>query len=145
MQTLLGRATLPAKLTGARDMKRILAVMVISVLFTGCASVQVDPYEKYLPWKPIAIAKVSREIYLVEPSSKKQVAPGVYKVWTKDTTDLNTMELTVVDCNSEQTAISQMVTIDNQGRAKTPFKIDSKFSKPIFNTVGYSIIEYICK
>ena len=126
-------------------MKRILTIVAISALFTGCASVQVDPYEKYLPWKPVAIAKVSGAIYLVEPSSKKKVAPDVYKVWTKDTTDLNTMSLDVIDCNSEQTATSQIVKFDNHGRAQVPIKIDSKFSKPMFGTVGYGIIEYICK
>lgn len=133
-------------------MKKVLAIVAISALFTGCASTTpkpVDPYEiakqQYAPWQPISIAKIDGTVYLAEPSSKKQVAPGIYRIWTKDTTDLNTMALQVVDCNSEQTATSQIVMFNNQGRALDPIRIDSKFSKPTFGTVGYGIITYICK
>ena len=131
-------------------MKQILAIVAIATMFTGCASTTpTDPYsvarKQYAPWAPYAIADSDGTVYLAEPSSKKQVAPGIYRIWTKNTKLLNTMELKVVDCNSEQTATSQMVMINNQGRALEPIKIDSQFKKPIFGTVGYGIIEYICK
>ena len=133
-------------------MKRILAVALIATMVTGCASItptSTDPYEvarqKYAPWQPTSIASVDGTVYLAEPFSKKQVAPGIYRIWTKDTNELNTMALKVVDCNSKQTATSQIVMINNQGRALDPIKIDSKFSKPTFGTVGYGIITYICK
>ena len=137
---------------GACKMKRILTVIAISALVTGCASTTptpTDPYsvarQKYAPWEPVSIAKIDGTVYLAAPSSKKQVAPGVYRIWTKSSRHLNITELTVVDCNSEQTAISQIVRFNDQGRADKPIKIDSEFSKPIFSTVGYGIIEYICK
>jgi hypothetical protein len=133
-------------------MKRILTVIAISALVTGCASTTptpTDPYsvarQKYAPWEPVSIAKIDGTVHLAAPSSKKQVAPGVYKIWTKNTKDLNTWALDVVDCNSEQMATSQIVMFNNKGIALEPIKIDSKFSKPIFGTVGYGIIEYICK
>lgn len=130
-------------------MKKILALVAISALVTGCASTMTDPYsvakQKYAPWTPYSIAQVDGTVYLVEPSSKKQVAPGVYRIWVKNTKDLNTMELEVIDCNSEQRATSKIVMFNNQGRALDPITVDSKFSKPIFGTVGYGIITYICK
>lgn len=133
-------------------MKRILAVVAIATIVTGCASTSptpTDPYEvarqKYAPWQPTSIASIDGTVYLAEPSSKKQVAPGIYRIWTKDTKDLNTMALEVVDCNSEQSATSQIVMFNNQGKALEPIKINSQFKKPIFGTVGYGIIKYICK
>ena len=126
-------------------MKKLLALVAISALVTGCASTPSDPFAKFAPWKPVAVSAATDIVYLVEPSSKKQVAPGVYKIWTKNTKDLNTWALDVVDCNSEQTATSQIVMFNNKGIALVPIKIDSKFSKPIFGTVGYGIITYICK
>ena len=47
MQTHLGLAELTAKHFGAIDMKRILAVVAISALFTGCAQLQ-DGARRYV-------------------------------------------------------------------------------------------------
>ena len=129
-------------------MKKVLALVAISALFTGCASTQhqSDPYENYLPWKPYSISKTGT-VYLAEPGTKKQLAPGVYQIWTKDT-DPNWKDIIIqqlVDCNSEETLLSKAVAFKD-GVAMPPLKFEkSTFDKVIPGTIGYGLVRYICK
>ena len=128
-------------------MKKLLIFSLMSLFLTGCAvtKVQTNEYEKYLPWKPYAQNKEG-VTYFVEPSTKKQVANGVYVIWTKNNEQKweNIIFQEVVDCNTEETASSKAVLFQN-GKAYDQIKLNQPFNKTIPGTIGYALIKYICK
>lgn len=126
---------------------------IIGIVFlTGCASNKIaepNPYqdarEKFAPWEPYAIS-TDRVVHLVEPRTQKQVSPGVYRVWVKKANE-QYMRQEIVDCNSEESLVLQIVAFKD-GKAQEPLKFpDWKFSKinNIPGTVGAGYLKYICK
>ena len=125
-------------------MRKIIAITMLATLATGCASNRYQTTEnQYAPW--VAIGTGSNYKVLVEPSTIKEVGPGVRKVWYKTTTDMTEMTMTVVDCNTEEMAPRQSVKFINNSLG-TPIKFpEGKFTKVYPGTMGYILVKYTCE
>ena len=133
-------------------MKKILTIIILSAIFTGCSSTPKmskddiawdNARTKYSPWEPVALSN-SDEFHLIHPTSIKEVSPGVRRAWAKSTEDLSTMREWAINCYSEQIALGNSVDISNNKIGATK-KVNGSFTKVYPDTVGYSMVKYVCK
>lgn len=128
--------------------------MLTLTFLTGCASTSIktetpapiqDVTKQYAPWVMYSISE-KNTIYLALPSSKKEVEPRVYKIWTKNT-DPKWNNITihnVVDCNSRESMTIKLVGIINGKEVPLAFET-AKFERPPAGTVGEGLVNFICK
>lgn len=124
-----------------------LLILTASCMFAGCATKPYVPAKvenKYYPYELYATAEKSKTEYLINMKTKREVGPNVYSIWEKDTSNIQIISETIVDCNSLETMTIKMVVF-NDGKVvyQQSYK-GATFKRQIPGTVGYALIEKVC-
>ena len=129
-------------------MKKLIAILAVGMSLVGCASSppQFDPYTAFGSWYPLLKLTSGKSIgqyALVEPSSKMQVADGVFSVYYK-TSGSSEMTIYLANCYTREIAAGRIIDRSPSGVVTTT-NLPGTFSKAVPDTVGWALYKYLCK